>query len=101
VEVKRIMESIDKGKALGFMEDEQGVIKFQNRICVPQKKELKERIMAEAYNTKYSIHPGGIKMYRDLRHNFWWNNMKRDIVEYVSKCLTCQRVKAKHERPVG
>jgi len=53
--------------------------------------------MAEAHNTKYSIHSGGTKMYRDLRHNFWWSNMKRDIAEYVSKCLTCQRVKAEHQ----
>jgi len=59
--------------------------------------ELKERIMAEAPNTKYFIHTGGTKMYRNLRWTFWWNNMKRDIVEYVSKCLTCQKVKAKHQ----
>ena len=53
--------------------------------------------MAEAHNTKYSVHLGGTKMYKDLRQNFWCNNMKRDIAKYVSKYLTCQRVKAEHQ----
>jgi len=40
-------------------------------------------------------------MYKDLRQNFWWNNMKQDIADYVNKCLTYQRIKAKHQRPIG
>jgi len=62
-EVKRIRESINKGKALGFVEDEQGVIRFQNRIFAQQERELKERIMVEAHNARYYICPGGTKMY--------------------------------------
>jgi len=57
--------------------------------------------LEEAHNTRYSVHPGGTKMYRDLRQYFWWNNMKKDVAEYVDKCLTCQKVKAEHQRPVG
>jgi len=85
-EKERIQVAISKGKALGFVEDEQGVIRFQNQICVPQKMELKERTF-EAYNTKYSIHTEGTKIYRDLTQTFWWNNIKRDIVEYVNNVL--------------
>ena len=40
-------------------------------------------------------------MYRDLKRNFWWEGMKREVAEYVSKCLTCQQVKAEHQRPSG
>ena len=47
------------------------------------------------------MHPGGTKMYKDMRQNFWWNNMKKEIAEYVDKCLTCQKVKAKHLYPLG
>jgi len=47
------------------------------------------------------VHPGGTKMYRDLGQYFWWNIMKKDIVEYVDKCLTYQKVKVEHQRPVG
>ncbi|WCJ18415.1 Transposon Tf2-9 polyprotein [Euphorbia peplus] len=40
-------------------------------------------------------------MYRNLREHFWWIGMKREIAEYVSRCLSCQQVKAEHQRPVG
>ena len=66
-----------------------------------QNGELRKQILEEAHNTRYSVHPGGTKMYRDLRQYFWWNNMKKDVAEYVDKCLICQKVKAEHQRPVG
>jgi hypothetical protein len=42
-----------------------------------------------------------VKMYQDLKTHFWWHGMKRDVAEYVALYDTCQRVKAKHQRPVG
>ncbi|GKD66164.1 putative reverse transcriptase domain-containing protein [Tanacetum coccineum] len=56
-------------------------------------------IMDEAHKTRYSIHPGADKMYHDLQDMYWWPGMKRDIVTYVSKCLTYSKVKAEHQRP--
>ncbi|GKA58736.1 putative reverse transcriptase domain-containing protein [Tanacetum coccineum] len=58
-------------------------------------------IMDEAHKSKYSIHPGADKMYYDLRDRYWWPGMKKDIAVYVSKCLTCLKVKAEHQRPSG
>ncbi|KAD0046736.1 hypothetical protein E3N88_44875 [Mikania micrantha] len=40
-------------------------------------------------------------MYRDFRVNYWWPGMKRDIIEYVEKCLTCAQVNAEHQKPYG
>jgi len=57
--------------------------------------------MEEAHNTPYSVHPGGGKLYKDLKENFWWPNMKREIAEFVARCLTCQKVKIEHQRPGG
>ncbi|GKD84969.1 putative reverse transcriptase domain-containing protein [Tanacetum coccineum] len=57
--------------------------------------------MHESHKSKYSIHPGSEKMYQDVKRLFWWPNMKADIATYVSKCLTCARVKAEHQRPSG
>ncbi|GKD24002.1 putative reverse transcriptase domain-containing protein [Tanacetum coccineum] len=57
--------------------------------------------MDEAHKSKYSVHPGADKMYYDLRDRYWWPGMKKDIAEYVSKCLTCLKVKAEHQRPFG
>ncbi|GJV91022.1 reverse transcriptase domain-containing protein [Tanacetum coccineum] len=58
-------------------------------------------IMDEAHKSKYFVHPGVDKIYCDLRYMYWWPRMKRDIATYVSKCLTCSKVKAEHQRPSG
>ncbi|GKF42309.1 putative reverse transcriptase domain-containing protein [Tanacetum coccineum] len=57
--------------------------------------------MRESYKLKYSIHSSSEKMYQDMKKLYWWPNMKADIATYVSKCLTCAKVKAKHQRPSG
>ena len=64
-------------------------------------REMLDELLAEAYNSLYNIHPGGTKMYRDLKQHFWWHEIKREIAKFVSKCLVCQHVKAKHQRTAG
>ncbi|GJS53413.1 putative reverse transcriptase domain-containing protein [Tanacetum coccineum] len=58
-------------------------------------------IMHESHKSKYSIHPSSDKMYKDIKRLYWWPNMKANIATYVSKCLTCAKVKAEHQRPSG
>ncbi|GJS57418.1 putative reverse transcriptase domain-containing protein [Tanacetum coccineum] len=74
---------------------------FMDHIWVPLVGGVRTIIMDEAYKTRYSVHPGADKMYHDLRDMYWWPGMKRDISTYVSKCLTCSKVKAEHQRPSG
>ncbi|GJT30471.1 putative reverse transcriptase domain-containing protein [Tanacetum coccineum] len=74
---------------------------YLDRIWVPLKGEVRTLIMDEAHKSKYSVHPGADKMYYDLRDRYWWPGMKKDISEYVSKCLTCLKVKAEHQRSFG
>ncbi|GKC27989.1 retrotransposon protein, putative, ty3-gypsy subclass [Tanacetum coccineum] len=62
---------------------------------------MRTLIMDEAHKSKYSVHPGADKMYYDLRDRYWWPGMKKDIAVYVSRCLTCLKVKAEHQRPSG
>ena len=38
-------------------------------------------------------------MYHDLKQIYWWDGMKKDIAEYVAKCLNCQQIKAEHLKP--
>ncbi|KAK1611633.1 hypothetical protein QYE76_035306 [Lolium multiflorum] len=90
------MRRIDEGRPSEFHRGESGSLWFQKRICVPDIDEIKEVILREAHQTPYSIHPGSTKMYMDLKELFWWNNMKREIAQYVAECHTCQRVKAEH-----
>ncbi|GJV62804.1 putative reverse transcriptase domain-containing protein [Tanacetum coccineum] len=75
-----------------------GTLYYLDRIWVPLKGEVRTLIMDEAHKSKYSVHPGADKMYYDLRDRYWWPGMKKDIAEYVSKCLTCLKVKAEHQR---
>ncbi|GJR72526.1 putative reverse transcriptase domain-containing protein [Tanacetum coccineum] len=78
-----------------------GTLYYLDRIWVPLKGEVRTLIMDEVYKSKYSVHPGADKMYYDLRDRYWWPRMKKDIAEYVSKCLTYLKVKAEHQRPSG
>ncbi|GKF95061.1 putative reverse transcriptase domain-containing protein, partial [Tanacetum coccineum] len=78
-----------------------GTFYYLDRIWVPLKGEVRTLIMDEAYNSKYSVHSEDDKMYYDLRDRYWWPGMKKNIVEHVSKCLTCLKVKAEHQRPSG
>ncbi|GJU91085.1 reverse transcriptase domain-containing protein [Tanacetum coccineum] len=78
-----------------------GSLYFLDRIWVPLVGGVRITIMDEAHKSKYSVHPGADKMYYDLRDMYWWPGMKRDIATYVSKCLTCSKVKAEHQRPSG
>nr|GEW82110.1 hypothetical protein [Tanacetum cinerariifolium] len=79
---------------------------IKDRILATQKEvslkgKVRTLIIDEAHKSKYFVHPGAHKMYYDLRDRYWWPRMKKDIAEYVSKCLTCLKVKAEHKRPSG
>ncbi|GJZ18542.1 putative reverse transcriptase domain-containing protein [Tanacetum coccineum] len=78
-----------------------GGLYFMDRIWIPLIGDVRTMIMDEAHATRYSIHPRADKMYYDLRDMYWWPGMKKDIATYVSKCLTCSKVKAEHQRPSG
>ncbi|GKA25127.1 putative reverse transcriptase domain-containing protein [Tanacetum coccineum] len=74
---------------------------FGNRVWLPRYGGLRDLVMHELHKSKYSIHPRSDKMYQDLKLLYWWPNMKANITTYVSKCLTCAKVKAEHQKPSG
>ena len=76
-------------------------MRIKGRVCVPRVDDLINTILTEAHSSRYSIHPGATKMYRDLKQHFWWSRMKRDIVESIAKCPNCQQVKYEHQMPGG
>ncbi|GKA63307.1 putative reverse transcriptase domain-containing protein [Tanacetum coccineum] len=78
-----------------------GTLCLNGRSWLPCYVNLRTVIMHESHKSKYSIHPGSVKMYQDMKKLYWWPNMKADIPTYVSKCLTCAKVKAEHQRPSG
>jgi hypothetical protein len=69
--IQEIKEQIKEDKALGFSVDEQGTLWYKNRLCVPKVKEIRELILRKDHDSTYSIHPGSIKMYHDLKSRYW------------------------------
>jgi hypothetical protein len=75
--VQEIKRNIEEEKSHGFSEDDEGVLWYKRRICVPNIKELKDKILHEAHESTYSIHPRENKMYHDLKATYWWYGMKK------------------------
>ena len=92
---------VNQGQGGEFRVDENGVLKFGNRVCIPDVTELKKSILEEGHRSGLSIHPGATKMYHDLKKLFWWPGMKREIASFVYSCLTCQKSKIEHQKPSG
>lgn len=86
-----------RGVITEFSEDEQGTIWYKKCFVVPNGKELKELILKESHESPYIIHPGSMKMYKDLKQRFRWYGMTREMVRFVCTCDMCQRVKAEHQ----
>nr|GEW45946.1 putative reverse transcriptase domain-containing protein [Tanacetum cinerariifolium] len=78
-----------------------GTLCLNEKSWLPCYGDLRFVIMYESYKLKYYIHPSSDKMYQDMKKLYWWHNMKANIATYVSKCLTCGKVKAEHQRPIG
>nr|GFB93594.1 retrotransposon protein, putative, Ty3-gypsy subclass [Tanacetum cinerariifolium] len=90
-ELWAIVQNVEDGKHTEFSVDDDGVVWFEDRLCVPSDQALREKVMTEAHSSPFTVHPGLTKMYRDLKQYFWWNGMKQDVATFVSKCMTCQQ----------
>jgi hypothetical protein len=84
--IQEIKEQIKEDKALGFNVDEQGMLWYKKRLCVPEVKEIRELILHEAHDSAYSIYPENTKMYHNLKSRYWWYGMKRAVAKYIALC---------------
>ena len=80
--IEGIKRKVSLGKASEFIIDEQGILWYGERLCVPNIEDLKQQILAEGHTAPYSIHPGGTKMYKDLQEKIWWHGIKNQEVKY-------------------
>ncbi|KAJ9556692.1 hypothetical protein OSB04_011306 [Centaurea solstitialis] len=90
-----------RGQLSALIRDSRGLLTRYGRVWVPRAGAARQTLLEEAHKSRFSIHPGATKMYRDLRTGYWWPGMKRDVARYVESCLTCLKVKAEHQRPHG
>ena len=96
----RIRKKVVSGLHNDMIIHEDGSLRFVSRICVPEGA-VRAELLEEAHSSPYSIHPGGTNMYKDLRLNFWWHEMKHNVARSVAACQVCQQVKAEHQRVAG
>ena len=75
------------------------ILRYQGRLHVLDVGEFRQHTFAEDHNSRYYFHLGATKMYRDLRENYWWDDMKRDTENLVCECPSSQQVKLKHKKP--
>jgi len=78
-----------------------GILLRKNKIFVPNVQDLKCMIFHEMHNVPYVGHPGYQKTVATIKSHYFWPGMKRDIIEYIGRCMECQKVKAEHRHPIG
>nr|GFB40203.1 retrotransposable element Tf2 [Tanacetum cinerariifolium]GFB40205.1 retrotransposable element Tf2 [Tanacetum cinerariifolium]GFB40226.1 retrotransposable element Tf2 [Tanacetum cinerariifolium] len=98
-EIWTIVEYLDEQTE--FRLDEDDVLWQGTRLCVPNDATVREALLTEAHSSPFSVHPGFMKMYHDLKQHFWWSGMNRVVATFVSRCLICQQVKIEHQRASG
>lgn len=101
VKLVDVMTNLNKSENVNFKIDEQDVLRFYDRICIPDNEDLRRVILEGGHRRSLSIHPGATKMYQDLKKLFWWPGLKRDIANFVYACLICQKSKVEHQKPAG
>ncbi|XP_073036597.1 uncharacterized protein [Primulina eburnea] len=98
----KLKQQAEERNSSDLQTDDKGFGWMKWRLCVPDIENLRHEVMYEAHKSKFSVHPCSTKMYKDLKKNFWWSEMKKkDVAMFVSKCHVCQKVKAEHQRPGG
>ena len=79
----QILADIKKFSPLGYTLRSDGIFVFQGRICIPSDESLKQEILKETHKSRYIIHSGVAKIYHDLKHQYWWSGMKKDVANYI------------------
>ena len=75
-----------------------GSLLYSERVVVPQLVDMRNEILREFHCSRFVVPPGGMKIYHDLRHQYYWSGMKKHVGDFVRRCLMCQSVKAEHHR---
>jgi hypothetical protein len=104
LQYKELVEKLQQGILQQTIEDykleNDEILIYRGRIYVPNSQELKNMILREMHNVPYDGHPG-YKIIAVVKRQYYWPGMKKEVVDFIAKCLECQKVKAEHRHPVG
>ena len=82
--IQKVIQHISREDATPFQTNEEGILRYKDRLVIPREGKMREIILDEAHSSAYSIHPGATKMFKDLSQNFWWKGMKADVANHVA-----------------
>ena len=100
VKDKLQQQSLEK-RYEGYKLEEDGLLTYKGRIYIPDVPDLRRVIMDEINQTPSSGHLGYQKTIATARKQYFWPGMKKDMAEYISRCMKCQQVKVEHRHPAG
>ena len=86
---------------MNFSLNRRGLLLHKNRLYIPNITKIKLIVMNELHKRPYSGHPGYQKVITMIIKDFFWNNMRKEIAEYLAHCIECQQVKTEHQNPSG
>ncbi|TYK11882.1 retrotransposon protein, putative, Ty3-gypsy subclass [Cucumis melo var. makuwa] len=96
---KRLLEEAGQSEDFSISSDDG--LTFNGCLCMPEDSAIKKELLTEAHSSPFTMHPRSTKMYQNLRRAYWWRNMKRDVADFVNRCLVSQQVKAPRQKPAG
>ena len=79
----------------------EGLLRYKDRIYVPDSEPLKVDILCKAHDGRTAGHFGQTKTLEAVSRDFYWPQMRNFIDDYVRTCETCQRTKPPHHKPYG
>ena len=77
-----------------------GLLLHKNKLYIPNSADIKLTVVVELHKRPYSGHPRYQKMITMIRKDLFWPNMKKEVAEYLARCIECQHVKDEHQHPV-
>jgi hypothetical protein len=105
LQYRGLVAKLQQGKMPQKMEiyklETDGILLYKNIIFVPNVQCLKQMILQEMHNVPYAGHPIYQKIVAVVKSHYFWLGMKRDIAEYIAKCMECQKFRAENRHPAG
>jgi hypothetical protein len=99
--VAKLQKSERPQKEENYTLEVDGILLYKNKVHIPNVQGLKLAILREMHNVTYVGHPRYQKTMAVVRSQYFWVGMKKEIVEYITRCMEFQKVKAEHRHPTG
>jgi hypothetical protein len=94
--IKKLQQGILQQKIEDYKLESDEILMYKGKFMYPNSQELKNMILREMHNVPYVGHPGYQKTIAVVKSQYYWPCMKKEVVDFIAKCLECQKIKAEH-----